>query len=266
MDKKMTKKQNLALASAGLVLLFLIWIWASSALGDTRVPSPWKIVNRFGETVWQSPEIQFQGAGSNGFLPHVSATLGRYLIGTLSGTAIAFICLFLIARYKSFKEIFNPLIDILRAIPPLALAPFFLLWFGTSQGGIIGIVIFYAFTMIFVAGAEALGRLDPVQADFARTLGAGKATIALRILLPSLLPSMAGPIKVAYSWSWGLVIVGELLGAKSGVGRILNAFIAILSTDLVVVGIVWILILAVVVEKAVAVALRWLLRWNAGKM
>lgn len=266
MDKKMTKKQNIFLAALGIMILFAVWIWASFSLGETRVPSPWKIVSRFAGTITESPEIQFQGAGSSGFSTHVMATLGRYLLGTLAGTAVAFICLFLTARFRSFQEIFDPLVDILRAIPPLALAPFFLLWFGTSQGGIIGIVIFYVFTMIFVAGAEALKRLDPVQADFARTLGAGRTTVAYRVLLPSLLPSMAGPIKVACSWSWGLVIVGELLGAKSGVGRILNAFIAILSMDLVVVGIIWILILAVVVEKAVAVILKWLLRWNAGKV
>lgn len=265
MDKKLSKAKNIILAIVGLILFFAIWIGANMALGETRVPSPWKIVARFTDTIGKSPEIQFQGAGSNGFSPHVLATLGRYVVGTLTGTAIAFLCLFLIARFRGFKEVFNPLVDILRAIPPLALAPFFLLWFGTSQGGIIGIIIFYAFTMIFVAGAEALERLDPVQANFARTMGAGKTTIACFVQLPSLLPAMAGPIKVAYSWSWGLVIVGELLGAKSGVGRILNAFIAILSTDLVVVGIVWILILAVVVEKIVSVVLKRVLRWNAGK-
>ena len=66
-------------------------------------------------------------------------------------------------------------------------------------------------------------------------------------------------------WSWGLVIVGELLGAKSGVGRILNAFIAILSTDLVVVGIIWILILAVFTERFVAFVLSKLFEWNVGK-
>ena len=265
MDRKLSKSKNLILAVLGIIFLFLGWILASIALGETRVPSPYRILSRYIETFGSCPEIQFQGAGSNGFWPHVLATLGRYLVGTLSGTAIAFVSLFLIARFRSFKEIVNPLIDILRAIPPLALAPFFLLWFGTSQGRIIGIIVFYAFTMIFVAGAEALERLDPVQENFARTLGAGKTTVVYHVLLPGLLPAMSGPIKVAYSWSWGLVIVGELLGAKSGVGRILNAFIAILSTDLVVVGIIWILILAVFTERFVAFVLSKLLEWNVGK-
>lgn len=264
MDKKLTRTKNIFLMIIGLALMLLIWIWASRIMGETRAPSPWRIVTKFTNTVAKSPEIEFQGAGSHGFFPHVLATLERYLVGTLSGTAIAFICLFLIARFKGFKEVFNPLIDILRAIPPLALAPFFLLWFGTSQGGIIGIVIFYSFTMIFVAGAEALEKLDPAQGNFARTMGAGKTTVSSRILMPSLLPSMAGPIKVAYSWSWGLVIVGELLGAKSGVGRILNAFIATLSTDMVMIGIIWILILAIVIDKIVTLVLKQLLRWNEG--
>lgn len=265
MNAKLSKRKNTVLAAVGLLMLLCIWVLASLLIGETRLPLPTTVIYRFITSVTFNPQIQFQGAGSHGFLPHVLATLGRYLIGVITGIALSILCLFLITRFKTFKEIFNPVIDILRAIPPLALAPFFLLWFGTSQGGIISIIVFYAFTMVFVAGAEALEQLDPVQANFARTMGAGETTIAAKIILPSLLPSMAGPIKVASSWSWGLVIVGELLGAHSGVGRILNAFIAILSTDLVTVGIVWILLLALVMEKIVDLVLKTLLRWNVSE-
>ena len=119
--------------------------------------------------------------------------------------------------------------------------------------------------MIFVAGAEALERQNPVQANFARTLGAGKNIVAANVMMPALLPELAGPIKVAYSWSWGLVIVGELLGAQSGIGRIINAFISILKTDLIVVGIIWVVIMAIVIEKIVDLVLGKLLEWNAGE-
>lgn len=262
MNKKPNKRKSMGLTIAGFLLLLCIWVLVSLSIGETRLPLPTSVVYRFFTSALSNPQIQFQGAGSHGFLPHVLATLGRYLAGVLAGTVLSFLCLFLIVRFRVFRDFFNPLIDILRAIPPLALAPFFLLWFGTSQGSIIAIVVFYAFTMIFVAGAEALERVDPTQADFARTMGAKQTTIAYKVILPGLLPSMAGPIKVAYSWSWGLVIVGELLGAHNGIGRILDAFIAILATDLVVVGIVWVLILALVMEKIVDLILKALLRWN----
>ena len=265
MYEKLSKKKRTWLASLGFLILLCIWVAVSLLVGETRMPLPTTVAYRFVTSAFSNPQIQFQGAGSHGFMPHVLASLLRYLIGVLSGTALSFLCLFLIARYKLFSDLFIPLVDVLRAIPPLALAPFFLLWFGTSQGGIIAIIVFYSFTMIFVAGAEALERIDPVLANFTRTMGASETVIARHVILPSLLPAMAGPIRVAYSWSWGLVIVAELLGAHSGIGRILNAFIALLATDLVVVGILWVLLLALGMERVVDRCLNSLLRWHSGE-
>ena len=265
MYEKSSKKKRMWLASLGFLILLCIWVAVSLIVGETRMPLPTTVAYRFVTSAFSNPQIQFQGAGSHGFMPHVLASLLRYLIGVLSGTALSFLCLFLIARYKLFSDLFIPLVDVLRAIPPLALAPFFLLWFGASQGGIIAIIVFYSFTMIFVAGAEALERIDPVLANFTRTMGAGETVIACRVILPSLLPTMAGPIRVAYRWSWGLVIVAELLGAHSGIGRILNAFIALLATDLVVVGILWVLLLALGMEWVVDRCLHSLLRWHSGE-
>ncbi len=245
----------------GFILFIIIWALVSCFLGNTRMPSPWLVVNRFFETAVYSPEIRFQGAGSNGFLPHVFFTMVRYIVGTMSGMVLAFISLLFVARWSTFRDMFVPIINILRAIPPLGLAPFFLLWFGTTPYAIIGIVVFYSFVMVFVPGVEAIIRIDPVQVNFAKTLGAKKTNITLEVVMPSILPALAGPVKVAFNWSWGLVIVGELLGARSGIGRILSAFVALTATDLVVVGIIWILLLAVISEKIVELIVKETLKW-----
>ena len=245
----------------GFLTVVGIWSIARLILGDTRMPSPWLVIRRFIDTVMTSPEIQLQGAGSKGFLPHVFATLLRYITGTLSGTLAAFIALFLVARWKTCNDIIVPIINILRAIPPLALAPFLLLWFGTTPLAVIGVAIFYTFVMVFIPGVEAINRVDPTHVNFAKTLGANKTSITSEVIIPSITPSLAGPIKVAFNWAWGLVIVGELLGARSGIGRILNAFLALTATDLVIVGIVWILLLAIVSEQLVGFILKNILRW-----
>lgn len=261
---KAGKLQDAGYAALGFGIVLVLWIVLGLVYGDTRFPSPWGIAEKFVTQAFSSPEIALQGAGTGGFIPHVLATLLRYLIGIVSGVLLSFICLFLIARFRTFKELFIPVIDILRAIPPLALAPFMLLWFGTTPAGIVAVAIFYAFTMIFVAGTEAIDRLDPAQNNFGLTLGAGKTAIVSSVIMPSILPAMAGPIKVAASWSWGLVIIGELLGARSGIGRILNAFIPLLSTDLIIIATIWILLLAVVMERLINYLFNRLLRWMPG--
>lgn len=258
------KRMNTLYAVAGFVIVLLIWIVLSFILGETRLPSPLKVINKFVAHAYQSPEIALQGAGTKGFLPHVFTTLFRYLIGLSTGIALSIVLLIVISRFERLHSFIVPIVDIFRAIPPLALAPFMLLWFGTNAVGIVSIITFYSFTMVFIAGVEAINKLDPSHLNFGRTLGANKTTIATSIVLPSILPAMSGPIKVAASWSWGLVVVAELLGAKSGIGRVLNAFIPMLSTDLILVGILWILILAVGTERLINYVLERLLRWMPG--
>lgn len=262
MKKKISKSKSMILTILGFAIMLALWSFLSIKLGNTRLPTPWGVVKKFFTTILSCPEIKFQGAGKYGYLPHVATTLMRYLVGVLSGTALSIIALFGIARFHTFRDIFSPVVNILRSIPPLALAPFFLLWFGISQTSIIAIITFYAFTMIFVAGAESIERMDPVQSNFARTLGANENTVVSKVVMPSILPDLAGPLKVSYSWSWGLVIVGELLGAKTGIGRIINAFISTLKTDLIVVAIIWIVILAIIFEKIVSIILNRMLEWN----
>jgi ABC-type nitrate/sulfonate/bicarbonate transport system permease component len=230
-------------------------------LGETRLPSPVTVVFRFFTTITSSPEIRLQGGGSGGFLPHVLATAWHFLIGTLSGVVLAGIGLVLAARFPLFAKVLDPFVSILRTIPPLALAPFLILWFGTATIGQASLVAFYVFVMIYPPGVAALSRVEPALIGFASTLGASRTVKAWEILLPAIIPAIAGPLQVAVSWSWGLVVVGEILGARQGIGKLLAGFVPITATDLTMASIVWILIMALASEAVLSILLRRATRW-----
>jgi ABC-type nitrate/sulfonate/bicarbonate transport system permease component len=80
-------------------------------------------------------------------------------------------------------------------------------------------------------------------------------------MLPAVIPAITGPLQVAVSWSSGLVVVGEILGARQGIGKLLAGFVPITATDLTMVAIVWILLMAVISEAVLSVILRRVTRW-----
>ena len=213
--------------------------------------------------MFSSPEIKFQGGGSGGFLPHVLATASHFLVGTLGGVALSAAALVAAARFPSFKASLDPFVAILRTVPPLAVAPFLLLWFGTATVGQAMLVAFYVFVMLYPPAIAAAERTEPSLIDFAATLGASRWTIVREILLPAVVPATAGPLQVAVSWSWGLIVVSEILGARQGIGKLLAGFVPITATDLTMVAIVWILLLAVASEGLLALLLRRATRWAA---
>lgn len=256
-----TRAQSAGLAAIGAAGVLAAWTIGSLYLGEARLPLPTTVLYRFATTITSSPEIKFQGGGSGGFLPHVWATTLHFLYGTLGGIALSTAALLSAARFPTFKASLDPFVAILRTVPPLALAPFLLLWFGTAPSAQAMLVAFYVFVMLYPPAIAAVERTEPALVDFASTLGASRGTIVLEILFPAVIPAVAGPLQVAISWSWGLVVVGEILGARQGVGKLLAAFVPITATDLTMVAILWVLILAVISESLLALLLRRATRW-----
>lgn len=171
---------SLGLAVAGAVLVLAVWAAGSLYLGETRLPLPTTVLSRFFSTMFSSPEIKFQGGGSGGFLPHVLATASHFLVGTLGGVALSAAALVAAARFPSFKASLDPFVAILRTVPPLAVAPFLLLWFGTATVGQAMLVAFYVFVMLYPPAIAAAERTEPSLIDFAATLGASRWTIVRR--------------------------------------------------------------------------------------
>ena len=87
MYEKTSKKKRTWLASLGFLILLCIWVAASLIVGETRMPLPTTVAYRFVTSAFSNPQIQFQGAGSHGFMPHVLASLLRYLVGSESLSA-----------------------------------------------------------------------------------------------------------------------------------------------------------------------------------
>ena len=153
---------------------------------------------------WQSWIVSFERVGY-GFL--VSQLLGIPL-GLLLGTR------------KIFQEVVYPVVELLRPIPPLAWVPLSILFWPTAELSIIFITFIGPFFIIVINVYDGVRSIRKEHLWLARSLGAKPAYIFRRIILPSVIPSIAVGMTLGIAVTWNVVIAAEMIASDVGLGRL----------------------------------------------
>jgi ABC-type nitrate/sulfonate/bicarbonate transport system permease component len=148
-------------------------------------------------------------------------TLLRLLVGSAIGVLVGVVIGSLIATTRIGRAVFEPPVLAARNIPPLALIPLFVVWFGDREEGKIIYVAFVVFSMVVINTVHAIDNVDPVLVRYARTLGAKGRKIYTTVLLPAILPELAAGLKVVIGLSWAIVLAAEFIAADNGLGSLL---------------------------------------------
>ena len=247
---------------AGTALLLVVWTVISGSLGLHRLPPPTSLWPGLIERLYESKTLAIQGGGNRGLWPHLIYTIQQTLLGGLIGTTAGVLLALAMARWRSFFYFMDVPVGALRAIPPLAAIPFMVLWLGPSQSAQLGVVVFYVGLMVTINAFTAIRNLDPLVANFARTLGADDRRIYRTVILPSIIPELAGGIRVAIGVAWGIEIVSELAGAPRGMGQAFLRLIAFQELDTIIIGIIWVTIASLVVDFAITWLFKRSTRWT----
>lgn len=246
---------------AGIAFFLAVWWVASLGLGATRLPSPWATAQALVASSFQSDLLRTYGAGNGGFWPHILYSVQTAALGVTLGV-VAGVGLGLLMWWSRRARLFFTLeVELARTIPPLAAIPFFLMWFGTGQGTQLGVIVFFSALRLVIFTVEAIRGLPPVYQQFAATLGASRLQLLRTVMLPSLVPELIGAIRVTIATAWGVEVVAELMGATMGVGKVFNVLSMLLATADIVALVVWLAIIAIVVDLAFVWFARRVTRW-----
>jgi NitT/TauT family transport system permease protein len=234
------------------------------------LPPPLKVLNRWLE--YASPREQFDPHKTNfiqwllsGELPSDAlASLSRVLIGFAIGTLLALpLGLFMGVNATVFR-LFNPTIEILRPIPPIAYIPLAMLWFGLGNPPAYFLISLGAFFPVLINTISGVRNVDSIFIRAAQNLGAGGLTMFWRIILPAATPHILTGVRVGLGVAFIVVIVAEMIAVNSGVGyRILEAR-EYTYTDKVIAGMFTIGLLGLGLDLIVSRINNYLLRWHRG--
>jgi ABC-type nitrate/sulfonate/bicarbonate transport system permease component len=160
------------------------------------------------------------------------------------------------------RTVLYPLLNTLRQIPLLSLTLLFAVWFGGAEKGIYAFVIFGVSVMIMINTLNATRNIHPVHTQYAVTLGASRARVVRTVVIPGILPELAGGVKVALGLAWAMVLGAEFLGTQTGLGRLMILFEQFGLTGQMVVVLCVLLSLALCAHLVVSLGFSWLTRWR----
>ncbi|MBY9078176.1 ABC transporter permease [Paenibacillus sp. HN-1] len=162
---------------------------------------------------------------------------------------------------KTLGKICEPVVEFIRPMPPVALLPLFILYFGIGNSAKITVIAFGAWVIMVVTTIEAVRNIDPLYIDSARMLGAKGFGLIRTILIPAILPVIMGGIRVAAAGSFGMCVAAEFMGTKAGFGYLIMEGRRYVQTDLLLVGVILITVFSMIVNWILKKAEERLTRW-----
>ncbi len=237
-------------------LLFLILVWEAYVslfnVSDFILPAPSRITSVM---VRLFPLL----------LAHTWTTTYEILLGFLVGNAFAVLMALLIVSSRVAERIFYPLIIASQTVPKVAVAPLFLIWFGSGLQPKILIAAIVCFFPTVVNTVQGLRATDPNAIDLLRLVAASRWQVFTKLQFPNALPYFFAGLKISIALAVIGAIIGEWVGANSGLGYLIMFSSQTMRNDLMFAALVLTALLGVVLYLAV-VLLERLLSWGASDM
>lgn len=190
------------------------------------------------------------------------ASLFRVLTGFLIGAGLALPIGLLMGANATVHRLLNPLVQLLRPIPPIAFIPLSILWFGLGNPPAFFLISLGAFFPVLINTISGVRHVDAIYLRAARNLGASGVVLFRRVLFPAALPHILSGLRVGLGVAFIVVIVAEMIAVNNGLGyRILEAR-EFFWSDKIIVGMFAIGLLGFGLDLAMERLNAHLLRWH----
>jgi ABC-type nitrate/sulfonate/bicarbonate transport system permease component len=251
---------SLALAVVGFLILSAVW-WVGHLIIGRYLPPPYDVARMGFGNLFESQYFVGLGLPRGGYAIHIISTTETVLVGVGLGSVLGTVTGVGGAYSRTIRQIVAPISSVLGTVPILAAAPFFLMWFGVSTASKLALVTVYSAFIFDLYAFRATRNVNPRLCEYARTLGATEPRTFLRVNLPAALPEMFGGARIALGGAWGLAVITELLGSTTGIGRAIIATWGVYDITGMMAGVLWISVIAVMLDACLMWARRWVLRW-----
>ncbi len=184
---------------------------------------------------------------------HLSYSLFRVIVGFVLGALVGIPLGYAMGLSNWFRGWFDPIVEFMRPVPPLALIPLVIIWAGIGEQGKIILLFLAALWIMAIASRSGVSGVAISKVHAAYSLGASKSQIMRHVIVPNSLPEIFTGARVAMGVCWGTVVAAELVAAEKGVGKMIVAASKFQDTDIVLMGI----ILIGVIGFGIDVLMRW---------
>jgi len=237
------------------LLLVVVWQWAAQAgyLSTRILPSPLAIGEAF---------IKLSNSGE--LWLHVKISTWRALTGFAIGGGLGLILGLITGSFKKAEVVLDTTLQMIRNIPPLALIPLVILWFGIDETAKLFLVSVGVFFPVYLNTFHGIRNVDPGLIEMAKSYGLKGFSLYWHVILPGALPSILVGVRFSLGLMWVLLIVAETISAQAGIGYMTMNAREFLQTDIVLVGILVYALLGKLADVLAKGLERYWLRWHPG--
>jgi ABC-type nitrate/sulfonate/bicarbonate transport system permease component len=201
--------------------------------------------------------------GASGELArHVLTSLWRVVEGFGLAAVAALGLGVLVGLCVPLRLMAEPVIELLRPIPPLAFLPMFLVWFGLGEASKVAFIGYTTFFPMFVAIAASVLRIDVVLLRAAASLGATRTDLIRRVMLPAALPGIVVALRVGVGLALFVIVGAEFMGADAGLGHLIMEGRTFFNPAQIVMGALLLGLLGSLINTLLLAAERRLLGWR----
>ena len=153
---------------------------------------------------------------------HLAATLERVALGFGAGAVLGVGLGLAAGHLTPIRHIVEPLVELLRPIPPLAMLPMFIVWVGIGETSKVGFITYATFFPIFLTTITGVRQIDPILLRAAQSLGARGVGLFTRVILPAALPDILTGLRLGVALAFFVIVISEFIGAEHGLGYLIN--------------------------------------------
>ena len=234
------------------LLLVAGWylIHYSGFINPSLVPTPDAVARRFWELIQTRLPLD------------IIMSTRRVFTGVLSGIIVAVPVGFVLGWYQHVRTFIDPLINFFRALPPIALIPLVIVYFGVDELAKTVILFYASFFAGVIVMYEGISQISPIYVRVARTLGATDVEIFRKVVLPLAVPHVLTALRVALGVAWATLVASELIAAQQGLGALIQNAGSFFQLDIIYVGIICIGFIALFMDLALRTLSRRFLAWQ----
>ena len=236
-------------------LLLASW-QAAAQLGwlSTRIlPAPWDVL-----------KAAVALAVSGELWSHVWTSTWRALTGFVIGGGLGLALGLLAGSFTKAETLLDSTIQMIRNIPPLALIPLVILWFGIEEKAKLFLVSLGVFFPLYINTFHGIRSVDKGLIEMGRSYGLSGWKLYREVILPGALPSILVGVRYSLGLMWVILIVAETIAADAGIGYMTMNAREFLQTDVVLLGILLYALLGKLADLLAKGLERYWLRWHPG--
>jgi ABC-type nitrate/sulfonate/bicarbonate transport system permease component len=217
-NERRQRWQRVSTRALSLLALFLAW-WALAAanasvfrwFNPVLLPDPPAI----GQEAWR---LLVLGSLQRDVLASLVRVVQGFVIAAILGVAVGT----LVARVTVIENVVEPVLDLLRPIPPLAFLPLLVLYLGIGEASKIGFIAYSAFFPVFTTTREGIKYVDPLLVRAAESLGASQREILRYVIIPAAMPNIMTGLRLGFALSFFVIVAAEFIAAERGLGFLIN--------------------------------------------